>query len=114
MVDANAIVRGILSTIDGVKVTYYHPDEFNELPIISYFEIITTTGARWDNEEQAQVSNMQIDIWTHGGGSASRLAIEVDNAMQADGWYRELSRDMPPEDKIYHKTMRYSKNIFFN
>ena len=112
MIDANSAVRIILNTLD-VKVTYYHPQEFNKLPCISYYELTTTTGMRYDNEEQAQCSNMQIDVWGKGGGEISRIAVDVDRVMQADGWFRELSRDMPPENNIFHKTMRFSKQIFF-
>ncbi len=112
MVDVNKIVREILKKIDGATVTFYHPDKFNNLPVISYYELTTTTGMCFDNEEQAQSSSVEIDIWGKGGGECSRLAVKVDKAMQNDGWYRELSRDMPPENNIYHKTMRFSKEIF--
>lgn len=113
MIDANRIVREILETIDGVTVTFYHPDKFNKLPVISYYELTTSTGMCFDNAEQAQRSYMQIDIWGKGGGECSRLAVKVDEAMQNNGWYRELSKDMPPENKVYHKTMRFYKQIFF-
>lgn len=112
MVDVNQITRKILETLDGVKVTFQHPKEFNPLPIISYYELITATGMCYDNAEQAQYSNVQIDIWGKGGGECSRLAVKVDDVMQSNGWCRELSRDMPPENNIYHKTMRFSKEIF--
>ncbi len=113
MIDANKEVRVILETIDNVKVTFFHPDEFNKLPIVSYYELTTSTGLRYDNAEQAQSSYTQIDIWGKGGGECSRIAVRVDKVMQQHGWYREMSRDMPPENKIYHKTMRFYKEIFF-
>ena len=113
MLDVNKIIRDILGNIDGVKVTFYHPGEFNVLPIISYYELTTNTGLCYDNAEQAQKSSVVIDIWGKGGGECSRLAIEVDKLMQNGGWYREFSRDMPPEDGIYHKSMRYQKEIYF-
>ncbi len=113
MVDVNKIVREILGGIDGVKVTYYYPNEFNNLPIISYYELTTTTGMRYDNAEQAQVSTVVVDVWGSGGGECSRLAVKVDAAMQNNGWYREFSRDMPPDGGVYHKTMRFSKSIFY-
>lgn len=112
MIDVNAEVRKLLETVDGAKVTFYHPQQFNNLPVISYYELTTTTGMCFDNAEQAQSSSVEIDIWGKGGGECSRLAVKVDKAMQNDGWYRELSRDMPPENNIYHKTMRFSKEIF--
>ncbi len=112
MIDVNKIVREILDTLDGVKVTFYHPSQFNELPVISYYELTTSTGFCFDNAEQAQSSYVQLDIWGTSGGECSRIAVKVDAAMQNKGWYREMSRDMPPEDGVYHKTMRFSKEIF--
>ncbi|MGN0150221.1 MAG: hypothetical protein ACI4C7_08250 [Clostridia bacterium] len=113
MVDANEIVRNILKTIDGVKVRFYHPGEFNSLPVISYYEITSPTGMCFDNEEQAQSSYMAVDVWGKSGAECARLAIEADRAMQKNGWYREYSRDMPPEGGVRHKTMRFYKEIFF-
>jgi hypothetical protein len=112
MVDVNKIIREILETLEGVKVTFYHPKQFNTLPVISYYELTTTTGLCYDNEEQAQRSDVEIDIWGKSGGECARIAVQADKAMQKYGWYREMSRDMPPEGNINHKTMRFSKEIF--
>ncbi|MDO5398220.1 MAG: hypothetical protein Q4G33_09845 [bacterium] len=114
MVDVNEIVRGILKRIDGIRVTFYHPETFNKLPIISYYELTTTTGFCADNAEQGQDSNVCIDIWGNSGAECSRIAILVDKEMQAESWYRSFSRDMTPEDGVYHKTMRYRKTIYFD
>lgn len=113
MVDVNKIVREILETLDGIKVTFFHPKAFNSFPTISYYELTTTTGLCYDNAEQAQSSNMQIDIWSKSGGECSRIAVKVDEAMQSNGWCRELSRDMPPENGICQKTMRFKKELYF-
>ncbi len=113
MIDVNKTVRSILNKIEGVTVTFYHPGTFNKLPVISYYEIGTTGGASWDNEEQAQRSNVVIDIWAGSAAKSSELAVEVDKLIQAEGWRREFSCDLPPEDKICHKNMRFSKEIFF-
>lgn len=113
MVDVNKIVREILNGIDGVKITFFHPGKFNVLPVISYYELTTTTGFCADNAEQAQNSNVVIDVWGGGGGECSRIAVRVDAAMQKSGWYREFSRDLPPDGGVYHKTMRYNKSIFY-
>lgn len=114
MVDVNKIVRDILVSmnLENVAICFYHPDEKQKLPVISYYENTTTTGFCCDNAEQAQNSNVSIDVWANGGGECSRIAIQVDKAMQSAGWYRELSRDMPPDDGIRHKAMRFSKQIY--
>ena len=113
MVDANTIVRKILKTIDGVTITFYHPEEFKKLPVISYYEITSPTGFCFDNEEQAQSSYMAVDVWAKSASECGQIAIKADKAMQKEGWYREFSRDMPPEDGIRHKTMRFYKELYF-
>lgn len=113
MIDVNKTVRSILNKIEGVTVTFYHPGTFNKLPVISYYEIGTTGGASWDNTEQAQKSNVVIDIWAKSAAKCAGFAIEVDKLMQTEGWRRDFSCDLPPEDKIYHKNIRFSKEIFF-
>ncbi len=114
MVDANKITREILKTIDGVTVTFYHPAEFNKMPVISYYELTSPTGMCYDNAEQAQSTYMAVDIWAKSAAECGRIAIKADKAMQKDGWYRDYSRDMPPDESgVYHKTMRFYKMIIF-
>lgn len=113
MVDANKEVKALLGTLKDVTVTYYVPPEVNRLPAVSYYEIVTTTGYKYDNKEQAQISTMAIDVWAKSPSECAKIAIEIDAIMQSAGWYREFSRDMPPEDLVRHKSMRYNKQIFF-
>lgn len=113
MVDVNKEVRGILNRMENTEIKFFHPGEFNDLPVISYYELTTRTGICYDNKENGQRSNVCIDIWGASGAECSRLAVEVNDLMQSDGWAREFSRDMPPEDGVYHKTMRFYKHIYF-
>lgn len=113
MVDVNNEVKKILAAVDGVNSVYYHPDSFNSLPVISYYDLATNTGLCYDNAEYSQCSDAAIDIWGKSGAQCARIAVSVDKAMQDSGWKRELSRDMPPEDGVYHKTMRFYKQIYF-
>lgn len=117
MIDANKIVKELLETIDGVTVKFYHPETFTKLPAISYYELTNTTGLCYDNAEQGQKTYIAIDIWGKGAGECSRLAIKADAVMQKDGWYRELSKDMPKDTEgkvtVCHKHMRFYKHIIF-
>lgn len=113
MVDVNKIVRDILESIGGVKVTFYHPGQFNKLPVISYYELTSNVGLCYDNAEQAQKSSIAVDIWGKSGAECAHIAVKADEAMQNHGWQREFSRDLPPENGIYHKSMRFYKQIYF-
>lgn len=113
MIDANRIVRKILDTIDGVRVTFHDPEQFNPLPVISYYELATKPGRCFDNAEQTQDTNMQVDIWAKSGAQCARIASKVYEAMKGNDWLRTFARDMPSENGIYHKTMRFYKELFF-
>lgn len=113
MINVNVILDGLLNKLDGVKVVAYYPRELNELPVVSYYEITSPTGFCADNAEWAQRSYVAIDVWARSIYDSGEIAIKVDEIMQADGWYRETSRDMPPEDGAYRKNMRFYKQIFF-
>lgn len=115
MQDVNAIVAKLLEPLKAkAKLVYAYPEQFNTSPIISYYELGNNGGFRADNTEQSQIARAQIDVWSNKKAEPGSLAIEVDNIMQADGWIRELSRDLPKasDDKYYHKTMRFKKEIF--
>ncbi len=113
MINVNVMIDDILKQLKNIKVVSYHPEEFNEIPVVSYYEIASPTGFRADNQEWAQKSYIAIDIWAHSIGECGEIAIEIDRIMQAEGWYREMSTDMPPENNIYQKNMRFYKQIFF-
>lgn len=123
MVDVNRITREILTAATTAKVVFQSPQEINALPVVSYFELATTTGACYDNAEMAQRSSIQIDVWGRSGAECADIAIKIDTAMQKGGWHRTICMDMPPETglavtpvnaKIYRKTMRYSTKIILN
>lgn len=113
MVDVNTAVRTVLNRVTDAAVRYFHPGEFNALPVISYYELTSGEGLRCDNEEWAQAASVCVDIWGKSGAQCAEIAAKVNAEMQSEGWRRELSRDMPPEDGVYHKAMRYAKMIYF-
>lgn len=111
MVDINAEAQ---SALEGVNcdTVYYYPDDFTVLPVISYYNISETPAFSSDNDEIIQTGTVVIDIWGKVPSEIGTIAIEVNEVMTADGWGREYSRDMPLDDsRVYHKTMRYSKDF---
>lgn len=113
MINVNMIINSILKTLNGVKVECQQPEEFNDLPIVSHYEIGSPMGFCADNAEWAQKSYVAIDVWARSVGECGEIAVEVDALMQKEGWKREMSRDMPPDNGVRHKSMRFYKQIFF-
>ena len=117
MIDVNAVADSLLAPLEneGVVLCYQYPESFNELPVVSFYNLITEEGFRADCREEAQVSRVQIDIWAEKKTQPGRIAVRVNELMQNGGWQRELDRDLPKktEAHVYHRTMRFAKEIFF-
>lgn len=116
MTSVNRITEKLLAPLrdEGVQVYYQYPEKFAVLPAVSYYDLITTESFRADNSEQAQLSRVQIDIWSKNKTQPGEIAEKVNRIMQDNGWIRELGRDLPKgaENKVYHYTMRFAKEIY--
>ncbi|MGN0180515.1 MAG: hypothetical protein ACI4DY_13915 [Monoglobaceae bacterium] len=115
MVDINRTANKILSPIKnaGASLCYQYPESFEKLPAVSFFNLLTAEEFRADNVEVSQLARLQIDIWAQKKTQPGELAIKINELMQADGWIRELDRDLPREENhVYHRTMRFAKEIY--
>lgn len=112
MIDVNAEAEKTLSALD-CTVAYYYPDDFKSLPIVTYFNLTETPDFSSDNEEDIQSGTVVVDIWCKTPTQCGEIGIKVNDIMTADGWSREFSRDLPPDDsKVYHRTMRFVKDFY--
>lgn len=115
MIDVNKIINKLLAPLrkEGIRVCYQYPESFEELPAVSYYDLLTSECFKADNAEVSQLSRVQIDIWSDREAKPGEIAAKVNEIMQADSWQRELKRDMPKgaENHVYHTTMRFAKEI---
>ena len=107
MIDVKKEIYQKLNEIKEAKVVYFFPDEFNELPIISYYEIENSDSGYCGREVLSDIS-YQIDVW--GRGNISKLCIEVDKKMAELGFRRSFGQDLS-KDGIARRTLRYSARI---
>lgn len=113
MLDVNSIVEPMLVKA-GVSVCFRYPQEFTDIPCISFYNLSDTEGFRADCTEWAQLTRVQVDIWAEHATETNSVGIKVNEIMQADGWRREYAADMPKQDgKLEHRTMRFAKEIYF-
>lgn len=111
MIDVNSEAEKTLSALD-YNVVYYYPDSFEKLPVITFYNLTETPDFAADNEEVMQEGCVVVDVWCDTPKQCGDIALEVNEAMIADGWGREFSRDLPPDDSgVYHKTMRFAKSF---
>lgn len=108
MLDVNAEAEKALNKLS-YKVAYYYPEEFNNLPVMSFYNISETPDFSCDNIEAMQRGTVVIDIWAEAPQQCGDIGIKVNEIMTADGWGREFSRDLEPVNGIYHRTTRYTK-----
>ncbi len=113
MVDVNAEIEKSLKNVD-CEAVYYYPENFDKLPIISYYQLTERPAFAADNAEMIQCGTAVVDIWSDVAPETGEISTKVNNAMVTDGWAREFSMDVKPdgkpgEDYVYHRTMRFSK-----
>lgn len=110
MIDVNIELEKSLENLS-CPLTYQHPEGFNKLPVVSYYNLTEQASMACDNEELLQDGTVQLDIWAKLPSDCGKIAIEINALMTADGWVRQFSMDIPKQDgeKAYHKTMRYAR-----
>jgi hypothetical protein len=93
-----------LSTLNGFY--FFHPPEFTNLPVLSYFEVDNTGNLYADDQEIGSEFVYQIDLWHTA--SLTALAMAVDSAMKTLDFARITAQDLYEQaDRIYHKSLRY-------
>lgn len=116
MVEVNAIAEKNLAPLkgEGFSVQYQYAEAKAKLPAVTYYSLIDRESFRTDNVEMSSKCRVQIDVWAIKRSDMSKGSIRVNELMQADGWMREMSRDMPKEteNQAYHRTMRFVKEIW--
>lgn len=112
MLDVNEELEKSLEGLS-CALTYQHPDGFNSLPAVSYYNLTESVSFAYDNEEQMQDGVVQLDIWAKTPKECGEKAIEINTLLTADGWCRQFSMDIPKQngERAYHKTMRYIKTF---
>ena len=109
MIDINAEAEKSLSDVK-CKAVFQYPKNFNNLPIISYYTVTECGGFYADNDESIQDGHIQIDIWAEIPKECSDLAAEVNEVMTKDSWVREMSMDVPENDKKIYVWYKADEN----
>lgn len=105
MINIKPQINDLLNEVPGVTVSYFYPEDFANLPHISYYEASNNEYLRTDGEEQLTDIAIQIDVWSKT--STSELALLVDSKLSSIGFKREFSGDLKDPSGLNHKSMRY-------
>lgn len=107
MISIKNIVFEKLKSEDNLYVVnYFHPENINKLPIVTYYELDNKTLLYEDDIELLSEITYAVDIWNKN--STTEIAKIVDSKMRSLGFKRISSVDLyETETKIHHKAMRY-------
>ncbi len=111
MADVNKEVKDLLEKgLDGVTVAYQYPNDFNNLPVVTYYTLLQKGSFAYDNMTASRSSTVVLDIWADYPKICAEIAEEINALMSGGGWYHEFERDVPNTDSsVKHKTMRFTK-----
>lgn len=109
MININTIIYEALQTC-GASVVYAYPHGFQEIPVVSYYEIENTlSDVTFDGIEYMSRIAFQVDVWAESVEEIVPIARSIDDALFSVGMLREYAADIPGNDMLlHHKTMRYS------
>ncbi len=112
MLDINEELEKSLEGL-GCTLVYRQPEGFNDLPVVSYYNLTESGSFAYDNEEQMQDGTVVLDIWASVPKECAKIALEINGLMLDDGWIRQFSMDIPkqPGERAYHRTMKYTKTF---
>ena len=108
MIDLKEEVYEKLAECD-IDVVYFYPKNFNELPVVSYYEIENADSGYCESEIISDIS-FQVDVWAKTAAEVSEICLNVDEKMSEIGFRREFSQEMNGND-VQRKTMRYSAKV---
>lgn len=109
MIDINAEAeKSLLKT--GLRVYYVHPDKDAELPCVSFYMLTENGAFSYDNSEAIQRGTVRVNMWANNPKECGDMFKIIYDTLTADGWVREMSRDIPDSD-CFHKTSSFIKDF---
>ena len=92
------------------KIQYQYPNDFNTLPIVTYFESGTRQLDFYDDMPATDESTITIDVWANV--STTAISKIIDDIMARNLYTRDFGTDVPdPDVKIFHKSLRYRRTF---
>ncbi len=113
MIDVNHILAKDLSKLNYTSVFYYLPEKAT-FPCISYYGVHDEQIFSTDNEPGFQRSHVSVDVWTKTPAESGKIATEVVDVLTKYGWCYESMRDIAPDGGVYHKVLRFVRDIEIN
>ena len=107
MINIKPLILQTLETIPGIKkVCYSWPEDFAELPCLTYKIEDNSTHTKTENIERLSNIRFQIDIWTKSASQNSVIAEQVDAEFNDMGFERVFYNDLK-DGALIHGVMKF-------
>lgn len=91
------------------NITEEYPDNFSNLPCITYTEERNVPHSICTNGERISTLEYRVDIWSNS--STSRFKQEIDRQMVLLGFIRSFCQDVKDPSGLKHTVMRFETHI---
>ena len=103
----NQTVRALLESA-GVRVMYFYPADWSQLPVICWRESGSREYAQADGREYLTELEYTVDVWDRSPARCAELAGRVHEALASVRLRRDFCGDLYDASAgIYHRSMRY-------
>ncbi|MBQ9951358.1 MAG: DUF3168 domain-containing protein [Clostridia bacterium] len=105
MITLQNTVKELLEST-GAAVFYFHPQNWVQLPCISWRESMNRELKQAGGREHLAELEYTVDVWAKSPAEVAELAARVNAVLTAVRLRRDFSQDLF-ENGMHHRTMRY-------
>ena len=107
MISLKGTVRSLLESA-GAQVWYFYPQNWVQLPSVSWRESGNREFAQADGREHLAELEYTVDVWSKSPAEAAELAGRIDARMASARFRRDWSADLfESATGLHHRSVRY-------
>lgn len=110
--DIYTALKGLEDVITGLKVYQVQPEEFTDLPVITFYVGNNSVETDLNNNITYQDITIIVDIWGKTSSESSQILNKVEETMRENLYSLEYSADVPNiDEQINHINCRFTNKI---
>ena len=110
--DIYTSLKDLEDVITGLKVYQVQPEEFETLPVVTFYVANNSVETDLNNDITYQDITIMIDIWGKNSSESSQILNKVEETMRENLYSLEYSADVPNiDEQINHINCRFTNKI---
>lgn len=105
MISLKIAVKELLEST-GAAVWYFHPQNWIQLPAVSWRESLNREFAQADGREHLAELEYTVDVWAESPAQAHELADRIDTVLASARLKRSFAQDLF-DMNMHHRVARY-------